>query len=211
MAKHQHKWNVSDPQPYEAFCEGCGALYKGGGKPRKASPKSDTTAVLADIAAGMVGMGEPSNAKPDARVDVTPDGSNGEVIVTAPVVTPTWCKMAGTQIADAYVLLVKGALLRFAKREAKDPEEDNVKELGTALGDQLAIWFPDTEMTPLGKVALAAAAVTATMVVGSTPIQPPARSVGTKPQTDGVAPSEEMNYEQDAASVTGVRLPAGVL
>lgn len=224
MQKHKgpHKWNQDPPVPLETFCETCGSLYTGRGRKRKGalpvtSSVPSATDVLANVAADMAGMDSADGGSNGQRIDSASDtvgigGSDSvggsEVVPTPP---PTWCRMAGKQIADAYVLIVRGSLRRFGGREAKDPEDDNVEELGTALGEQLAIWFPDTEMSPMAKIGIAAAAVTATMVVGSTPVQPPARSVGSRPATVDVAPSEGQPTVIHPPASSDVKLPAGLL
>lgn len=212
MNKCKHVWVPDPPIKGESFCSECGTLFTGKGRPRKAHKGND---VLASIAGEMAGMSEvPVNV---GRVTVPMDGQeiesaqiNGAELVESPPSTPTWCRMAGRRIADAYVMLIEGGMARFARRKVKDPEDEDVKELGNALGEQMAIWFPDTEMTPATKIAIAAASVAATMVVGSTPITPSVQSASTPKPTADVARAVETPTDNEPRRPTAVKLPDGV-
>lgn len=224
--KHRHSWNKNPPEPNETFCTECGNLYSGKGRPRKNSPPmigtapKDVSSIIQNIANDMAGMDSahvtssgPSTSTGHVLNPGAMDGAVDGSVPAAlqPVIPPMWCKMAGRQISQAYVLLVTGGLRRFAGREAKEPEEDNVEELGAALGEQLAIWFPDSELTPLARAGIAAAAIGATMVVGSTPIKPTARSVGIPSSTEDVALSDEPIQANAPAGSTAVKLPNSLL
>ncbi len=219
--KCRHTWNVPDPQPNDAFCTECGQLFTGKGGAKLGRPrKKDAAQVLAEAAGDLAGVDSPpkfGGAADDLNVKY--DEAQAELsmelpkpqLSLVPAPPPTWCKMAGKRISQAYVMLIEGACARFAKRQTSEPEDEDVTELGNALGEQMAIWFPDTEMTPATKIAIAAASVAATMVVGSKPIAPPVRSVSTPKATADVALSPEAPTENGHQPSTSVGLPRGLL
>jgi len=208
-----HKWSGEQPpQPNESYCTECGTLFTGRGSQRKhAAP----TSILGDIAADLAGMAPDEQSKPvpggGSRATMPVVQSAPLELVPEPAPTPKWCGMAGRRISQAFVMLVEGAALRFAKRQTAEPEDDDVKELGIALGEQMAIWFPDSDLTPATKIMIAAASVTATMIVGSTPIKPPVRSVSTPKPIEDVAPVEETPMGNGRPQSTAVKLPGGLL
>lgn len=203
---------MPDPQPNEAYCKECGTLFTGRGRPRK----SDAGNVLAEVAASMSGaLPEPDIGPKDSDAAPIPYklAGRGEPpmdVTPLPAVPPTWCRMAGRRMSQAFVMIVEGGCRRFAKREAAEPEEEDTKELGIALGEQLAIWFPDSDMTPATKCMIAAASVTATMVVGSKPIKPPARLASIPQQTPVAAPTEETPTAFESPAPINVTIPRGL-
>jgi hypothetical protein len=210
--KCRHVWSSPDPQPNEAYCRECGTLFTGS-RGQITKPKAPPANLLAEVAAGMAGMGpEPDIQNVGEPIPFKVSSGRGvpAEIVTPRAPAPTWCRMAGKNIAKAYVMLVEGACARFAKRKVADPEDEDVTELGVALGEQMAIWFPDSEMTPATKMAIAAASVTATMVVGSTPIRPPAKLASIPQPIPVAAPTAETQLEFETPAPSNVTIPRGL-
>jgi hypothetical protein len=73
--------------------------------------------------------------------------------------------------------------IEAAGRRANDPDDEDVRDFGLALGQQLAIWFPDTALTPFKQMIVSGAFIVGEMSIGSEklPKKPPSIA---KPQTE---------------------------
>ena len=208
----RHKWSADPPVKDDSFCSECGAVFSGRGRPRKPVVTGD---LLVDVAGEITGyVSPPPLAGTGEAVDPTHDQPANEPSVDLtsqepPKEAPTWCKLAGGQIARAWCLVVEGAAKRFAKRQTAEPEPSTVEELGEAMGDQLGLWFRDSTATPATRIAIAAVMVTSGMVVGSTPL-PRATSVGSVPTTGGAAEQPETPAAGAPPSESDVRIASGL-
>lgn len=128
-----------------------------------------------------------------------------------------WCKQAGRRLATVFVAGTEWALEKFHRR-ANDPDDDDVDEFGKAMGQQLAVWFPDTAMTPAKAMLLAGTFIVAEMSIGSekiprketiTPtkaLPPPAPAPAPKP--NGSAPTVSVADAVRAAATTSAETPS---
>lgn len=121
----------------------------------------------------------------------TPNGAG----LTSPAPTPAappkakgWCKPAGKRLADLFVAACEFGIEKLARRKPNEPDDDDVDDFGEAMGQQLAIWFPDTEMTPGKQLMLSGAFIAGAMCIGAEKLPPePKKLHGLDAQKNGAA------------------------
>lgn len=94
----------------------------------------------------------------------------------APSLKPKgWCRAAGKKIAKLFDYALDAIAEHGLEKEANDADEDDLKEFAEGVGEQLAIWFPDMELTPGKKILIAGVAIVAEKYVGmeDIPRKPP--------------------------------------
>jgi len=195
----KHRWN-EEPAQAGSFCLECGHVHTGKGRKKgsRNGNKETTpdTSTLSAIAGELVGYapdddrGSDSQLGSDAASDVeSVVVGTGDTTISAP--TPRWCATAGRRLARVFVDGVEWANERFRRRRANEPDDEDVKEFGEALGESLGQWFPDSELTPGKKALIAGLAIGATMSIGAKKIEParPAQSATSNAAPQPVAHS----------------------
>jgi hypothetical protein len=95
-----------------------------------------------------------------------------EIDSAAPVPTPHgWTRLAGPKIARLFEAAMESAI-ESTGREPNEADDSDVEELGEALAQQLAVWFPDAALSPFKSVLLAAATVGGEMWIGARKMSP---------------------------------------
>lgn len=141
--------------------------------------------------------GEPSPPPAATLVPAVPD----TLEPIAPE-TPTWCRSAGKRLAKVFVAGTEFALEKFG-REANEPDDDDVDDFGGAVGRQLAVWFPDSELTPAKQMMLSGSLIVGAMCIGSKKIPPKRETIGTDDKPD--APSNGAPAADTTSNVTPLR------
>jgi len=130
---------------------------------------------LADPAGSAAGAKTPaagSAASPGAPT-VAPDAEKADSGRSAPPLKPKgWCKSAGKKLARLFDVTVDWAYEELGNREANDADEEDIKEMGEGIGEQLAVWFPDAELTPWKKIIVAGACIVAEKGIGAKKLPP---------------------------------------
>jgi hypothetical protein len=90
----------------------------------------------------------------------------------APLKPKGWCKSAGNKLAKLFDVGVDWIGEEVFNRELNDADDVDVKEMGEGLGEQLATWFPDSELTPWKKIIVAGACIVAEKSIGSKKLPP---------------------------------------
>ena len=98
-------------------------------------------------------------AAPDTPEPLPPEG-------------PTWCKSAGRRLAALFVASTEWAMEKAAKRRANDPDDDDVDAFGEAMGQQLGMWFPDSELSPAKQLMISGSFIVGAMWIGAEKIPP---------------------------------------
>jgi hypothetical protein len=118
---------------------------------------------------------------------VAPDAEKAEPGKSAPPLKPKgWCKSAGNKLAKLFDAGVDWVGEEVFNRELNDADDADVKEMGEGLGEQLAVWFPDSELTPWKKIIVAGACIVAEKSIGSKKLPPkpkPGDAIAAKPTT----------------------------
>jgi hypothetical protein len=106
-----------------------------------------------------------------------------------PLKAKGWCKSAGKRLAKLFVAGTEFALEKM-HRKANEPDDDDVDDFGEALGAQMTVWFPDTELTPAKQLLLAGAFIVGEMAIGSEKIpRKPAGIADAKPGQEPTTPA----------------------
>lgn len=97
---------------------------------------------------------------------------------------------------------------RMARRKFNEPDEDDEDDFARALGSQLAIWFPDSALTPGKQLIMSGAFIAGTMCIGSEKLPPPPPALsGVKEQKANGATASTSDAAPAAPSTsTGPRL-----
>jgi len=123
---------------------------------------------------------------------VAPDAEKAEPGRSAlPLKPKGWCKSAGKKLAKLFDVGVDWAAEELFNREANDADADDVKEMGEGIGEQMAVWFPDSELTPWKKIIVAGGCIVAEKMIGSTKLPPkpkPGDTIAAKAAAPAIAP-----------------------
>jgi len=155
----------------------------GNGSIVDASPASTTAVAAGQQTPPAAQDGAGGAAALPAASTVAPDGEKASAGKSAPPLKPKgWCKSAGKKLAKLFVLGVETAA-EAMHRKPNDPDDDDVDELGEGLGEQMAVWFPDMELTPMKKIIIAGSCIAGEMLIGSEklPRKPAAIATESKP------------------------------
>jgi hypothetical protein len=178
------------------------------------SPAAPPVASAVHEAAGAPGTisapppkGPTSPAAPPEKAEAALEKAWAEadrVVALEPLPPPKgWCKQAGKRLTTVFVAGTEWALEKF-HRKANEPDEDDVDEFAKGLGQQLAVWFPDTAMTPGKTMLLAGGFIVAEMAIGSEKI-PRKETIQTKvapPSPPASPPADKGNGAQLAPSAS---------
>lgn len=202
-AGRHHVWNVAG-----TACKKCNAPKGKPGRPPGARAKPKAGEAVAGRLAATLGVAAPppslDGSVPPARQETasggadpltaappTPQASTSPPAAAPsaplPPATPGWCKSAGKRLAKLFEATVDFALEKM-RREANEPDDDDVDDFGEAMGAQLAIWFPDTAMTPAKQLMLSGSFIVGGMCIGSKKLPPePPKLLGVKNGTTDAA------------------------
>ena len=199
-------------------CTKCGAPKRSPGRPKigqsvaarmattlgvatTADPSTMPQATSTEAPAATTGTASPvvaaaqSTTPSAAPTETKPTGATPDDTSTpAPPAEPTgWCKQAGKRLAKLFVVSTEWAIEQF-DRIPGEPDEDDVDEFGRAMGRQMAVWFPDTALTPGKQLIIAGAFIAAEMGATSKKLPPPAKprqlaSVSPLPRSESPAPA----------------------
>lgn len=171
-----HVWNAAG-----TACEKCGAPKRGRGRPPSSAAGNPSAGATVASRLGAT-LGPPASPAPldgpvpspnqpgaSSTPTSSPDAS------TPPAAPPPsgWTRSAGKRLAQLFVATTDFALEKM-RRRANEPDDDDVEDFGVAMGAQLAVWFPDTAMTPAKQLMLSGAFIVGGMCIGSEKLPPPA-------------------------------------
>lgn len=168
-------------------CTKCSAKKKGPGRPPGKRAVGETVAGRLAASLGVVPsvVKQPGEVAAEeqaaavaaggapAPVDVTKIGSLPSDVAALEEkkeprakVIPKWTKPAGKRLTKAFVALTDWCI-ELADREANEPDDEDVDDFSEAMGDQLGIWFPNAELTPVKQLMLSGACIVGGMCIGS--------------------------------------------
>jgi len=201
-----HRWTMNPPV-VGTPCSRCPATYGGPGH-RKAKPNGSngarrppplqlTEADVAEIFPASAGAAPelPPGVSPG---EIPPGVSPGEIPPPAPgepVPIPSWCPLVAKRLAPLFVIADRWIIERGGKLKANEPNESTVDDFAEGCAEQLAVWFPDAELSPWKKIMVAAIAIHGEARIGAKRVidgapagTHPARPAATSTETAAAMP-----------------------
>jgi hypothetical protein len=83
-----------------------------------------------------------------------------------------------------FVASTEWAMEKAAKRRANDPDDDDVDAFGEAMGQQLGMWFPDSELSPAKQLMISGSFIVGAMWIGAEKIPPKKETIIDAPKAD---------------------------
>lgn len=183
-AGRHHVWNAAG-----TACRKCNAPKgKPGRPPGPARTKSKAGEAVAGRLAATLGVAAPpplsdgpfGTARLEtAAADGTPNlqaapptptpGTPPPTSAAPPAEVPAahgWCKQAGKRLGQLFTAAT-GAAIEKLGREPNEPDDEDQDAFDEAMGQQLAIWFPDAAMTPAKQLLLSGSFIAGAMWVGA--------------------------------------------
>ncbi len=218
---HVHKWNTNPPTKGRSWCIKCNHVFKGRGRPMRSDSQLDEDfapvpvdhSALVEIASEMSGVtveDTVSSIASGKQDDLDDSPVKPEVLPTGftPPRPTGWQKHAGPRVAKLFVTILEAAGDWFKPpRKPKEVEDSDLQEFGDAMGDQLALWFPDSELTPLKRLVLAGASMGATMYMGAEKLPPKGTETKSASVQDAVLPT---NHVPETIKPKEVQVPQKV-
>jgi hypothetical protein len=170
--QRKHSW---DPYPpgRGSVCKHCGKIYGSYAKFVGAPPVDGDVAPGDRVSAFAAALGVSPAPAPAAAAPPASEGAAGAAAEEAP--PPPSSKLwphASKRIVQVFVAIVE-ATIRDRGREPNAPDDADVREMETALAEQLGIWFPDVKLSPFKQLVLSGAFIAGSMWYGAEPIKDP--------------------------------------
>jgi hypothetical protein len=213
-----HRWTVSPPV-VGTKCSRCPATYGGPGhKRRRSNGSNGSNGTAAAAARSMPKLTEadiaeifPSpNAAPTAAeleqlesladAGALPDADTSSPPAAPapgqPLPIPSWCPFVAKRFAALFVIADRWIIERGGKLKANEPNESTVEEFADGCAEQLAIWFPDAELSPWKKILVAGIGIHGE------------QRIGAKRVTAGAPAAAAATHAKPAGTSTESREPA---
>lgn len=220
-------------------CRRCGDPKRGPGRPTGSGGKKKLGAEVLGRMTGTVGSAAlPGTASPPVAVGPSSSpASSGPATTTVHPPSPTGAanpglgataepkgdpppsvkpnafhRRAGARLATMFVAVTEWGIEKTG-RQPGEPDEDDVEDFGEAMGEQLAIWLPNVELTPGKQLALAATFIAGEMIATSKklpPREPPKQlppSSSSSPSTRAGGPALAVVPAPAAATITDATAP----
>ncbi len=188
-AGRHHTWNAAG-----TACTKCGAPKGKAGRPPGAKTKVKAGEMVAARLAATLGTAAPPASSEGKPRDVVQEATSSAVAplgTAAPSPAPSvasgapaaappsksaepdpfpeakgWCKSAGKRLTQVFIAATVAAIDALG-REPNEPDEDDEEAFAEAMGSQLAIWFPDSALTPAKQLMLSGSFIAGSMWIGA--------------------------------------------